>query len=109
MTQTYYVLAQVSPTANVLTVAYTVPAATSTTISSIVVCNTTGSDTTFRISVEVAGAADAIKQYLYYDLPIANNDTFIATIGVTLAATDQLAVRAGSSNISFNVFGVELS
>jgi hypothetical protein len=109
MTQTYYVLAQASPTANVLTVVYTVPAATSTTISSIVICNTTSSATTFRISVEIAGAADAIPQYLYYDLPIANNDTFVATIGVTLATTDKLAVQAGVSNIAFNVFGVELS
>lgn len=109
MTQTYYVLAQVSPTANVLTVAYTVPAVTSTTISSIVVCNTTGSNTTFRISVKIGGAADTIQQYLYYDLPIANNDTFIATIGATLATTDKLAVQAGTSNIAFNVFGVEIS
>jgi hypothetical protein len=107
--ETFQVLGQVSPAANTLTPAFTVPGSTSAQISSIVVCNTNSTSTTFRVSIQVAGAADNIKQYLYYDLPILNNDTFIATIGITMATTDVLAVQAGMTGVVFNVFGVEIT
>jgi hypothetical protein len=107
--ETYRVLGQVSPTANTLTPAFTVPSSTSVQISSIVVCNTNNTSTTFRVSIQVAGASDNIKQYLYYDLPISDNDTFVATIDITMAATDILAVQAGMSGVVFNIFGVEIT
>lgn len=107
--ETYRVLAQSTPSANTLTTAYTVPASTSTQISSIMVCNTNTTETTFRVSVRIAGASDTIKQYIYYDLPILNNDTFVATVGITLATTDVISVQAGMTNVSFNIFGVEIS
>lgn len=109
MATSYKVLAQSNPSATTLTTLYTVPGSTSTTVSSIVVCNTAASATTFRVSIQVGGAGDATKQYLYRDLPIAANDTFIATIGITLAATDVLAVYAGNGNLAFSAFGVELT
>jgi len=86
---------------------YTVPASKEATISSIVVCNRGTTATAFRISVRIAGAGAANDQYLYYDCPIAANDTFIATIGITLATTDILEVYAGNANLSFNAFGDE--
>ncbi len=109
MTQTLKVLGQSSPAAITLTALYTVPSATSTTVSSITVCNTNATAQTFRISVAVGGAADAISQYLYYDLPIAANDTFVATMGVSLAATDVVRVYASTTNMTFQAFGVEIS
>jgi hypothetical protein len=102
-------LGQLAPSATTLTDLYTVPAATQTTVSSIVVCNRSGSSATFRIAVAIAGAADATKQYLYYDTTIPANDSFVATIGVTLATTDKLRVYASNANLSFNAFGVEVS
>lgn len=98
-----------SPVANTLTALYTVPAATSATVSSVVACNTTVGPVTFRISVAPAGAADAISQYLYYDQPLAAKDTFVATIGLTLATTDVIRVEASSTGVAFNVFGVEVT
>jgi hypothetical protein len=56
----------------------------------------------------VAGAATSNKDYLYYDLLIGGNDTFIATIGVTLATTDVVRVYASSANISFSLYGSEV-
>lgn len=106
---TVKVLAQVKPAATTLTTAYTVPASTSTTMSSIVICNTSASVSYFRISVCVAGAADDLKQYLYYDLPLDSNDTFIATIGLTLAATDVIKVRSSDGNLAFNFSGIEIA
>ena len=106
---TVKVLAQVKPAATTLTAAYTVPANKSATVSSLVVCNTAASVSYFRVSVCVAGAADDLKQYLYYDLPIDSNDTFIATIGLTLAATDVIKVRSSDGNLAFNFSGIELT
>ena len=109
MTNTYQVLGQSNPTANVLTTLYITPAATSTTVSSITVCNQAGTFANFSVSVAVAGAADNAKQYVYYQLVIDGNDTFIATVGFTLAATAVVRVEASSSNISFCLFGVQVT
>jgi hypothetical protein len=109
VTETRKVLGQSSPNATTLTDLYTVPAATSIVSSSIVVCNRSGTSTSFRISIAVAGAANDNKQYLYYDVPIAGNDTFIATIGITLAATDIIRVYATLATLSFNLFGAEVT
>lgn len=109
MTETPKVLAQLNPSATTLTNAYTVPAATSVVVSSIFVCNSSASPTTFRISVARAGAIDAPAQYLFFDVPISGNDTFAATSGFTLATTDIIRVYAGSTTLSFNVFGVEVT
>jgi len=108
--ETLKVLGQAVPTANVLTDLYTVPASSSAVISSIVVCNQNSSSTiAFRVSVAVGGAADTPKQYLYYDLPLTNNDTFVATIGISLAQNDVVRIQSDTANVSFNLVGVEVA
>ena len=109
MVDTIKVLGQTNPSATTLTNLYIVPASKSATISSVTICNTGSDATTFRISIAIGGEADSPKQYLYYDLPIPANDTFIATIGVTLATTDIVRVYGGNDDLSFNLFGVEVS
>lgn len=109
MADTILVLGQSNPSATTLTTLYTVPAATSTTVSSVVVCNQSPTKSTFRISVAQAGAADTISQYLYYDFPITGNNTFIATIGMTLATTDIIRIYSGNSQISFTAFGIQVT
>jgi hypothetical protein len=109
MAETLKVLAQLSPSATTLTTLYAVPSSTSTVISSLIICNTTGSTVTFRVSLAPAAAADNIKQYLYYDLPLLANDTFIATIGISLATTDLIRVYASATNVSFTATGVEVT
>jgi hypothetical protein len=103
------VIAQSSPPATTLTDLYTVPALTSTVISSVIVCNRGTVATTFRISVAIAGAGDTPAQYLYYDVPISKNNTFVATIGLSLATTDKIRIYAGNANLSFNLAGVEMT
>ncbi len=110
MTDTLRVLAQVNPLATTLTTLYTVPGATSTTVSTLTVCNQSSTvAATFRVSVQVAAAADNAKQYLYYDLPVLVSDTFAATLGLTLATTDVVKCYASTANLSFNLFGVEVT
>jgi hypothetical protein len=73
------------------------------------VCNRSSVLSTFRVSVAVGGGATANKDYIYYDLPIGANDTFIATVGLTLAATDVVRVYASNTNLSFSLYGSEIS
>lgn len=109
MGNVYKILGQSSPSATTETDLYTVPSATSTVCSSISICNRGATQTTFRISISAAGAATSNKDYLYYDVILAGNDTFIATIGVTLATTDKIRIYSGNSSLSFQVWGTEIS
>lgn len=106
---TLKVLGQQNPLATTLTTLYTVPALTSTVASSIVICNRSATPTTFRVAIRPAGAAISNEHYIYYDVTIAGNDTFIATIGITLATTDVVSVYATLATLSFNLFGQENS
>lgn len=101
------VLGQLKPAAATLLALYTAPAATSVVVSSIVVCEQAAAATSFRISVAIAGAADAPPQYLAYDAALAANETKAFTLGITLGATDVVRVRSLSGNVSFNAFGEE--
>lgn len=107
MAQTLKVLGQSKPSATTLTTLYTVPAATSTVATTISVCNQSATATSFRVSVAPAGAADTASQYLYYDVPINGNDTFMATIGISLATTDVVRVYNTLATLSFSLFGAE--
>lgn len=106
MADTYKTLAQANPAAATLTDAYTVPALTSAIISTITVANRSVA-TSFRLSVAIAGAADANQQYIAYDVPIGANETIALTFGITLATTDIIRVYATLATLSFNIFGVE--
>lgn len=107
MATTVKVLGQVTPVAATLTTVYTVPASTSTVVSSLVVCNQSSTTTTFRVAIRPAGAVIDPKHYIYYNVTIAGNDTFIFTGGITLATTDVISVYATLATLSFNVYGQE--
>lgn len=101
------VLGQSNPVAATATTLYTVPGTTSAVCSSVTVCNRSATATTFRIAVRPAGASLANQHYLYYDVPLGGNDTFVATIGLSLATTDVVTVYATLATLSFNLFGQE--
>ena len=107
MATTVSVLGQSNPSATTLTTLYTCDASSGTVASSIVVCNRSATPTSFRVAVRPAGASISNEHYIYYDVTIAGNDTFIATIGITLANTDVISVYATLATLSFNLFGVE--
>ncbi len=110
MTESLKVLGQSNPAANTLTPIYTCGSGLGATCSSITICNQSPNTTAyFNVSVAVGGAADNPAQYIYYQLPIDPYDTFIATIGFTLAQNDVVRVFATTGNISFSLFGCELS
>lgn len=108
MATTYKVLGQSAPSATTNTTLYTVPAATSTIVSTLSVCNR-GVSTTFRVAVRPAGAAIANEHYVIYDSYVNAGDTIFLTLGITLAATDVVTIYAGTANISFGLFGSEIA
>ena len=109
MATTYKVLGQSNPSATTATTLYTVPAATSTVVSTITVCNQASSAATFRIAVRPAGAALAAQHYIVYGATVPASDTTTLTLGLTLATTDVVTVYASSANLSFNAFGSEIA
>lgn len=109
MADSFKTLAQAALSATTLTDVYTVPASTSAQVYAMI-CNQ-GADATFRVAIALAGAADAAKQYLYYDHYIAANTAFlIPQRGIlTLSTTDVLRFYASTANLSVNVFGLEMT
>jgi hypothetical protein len=109
MAYSYKVLAQSAPSAVTNTNVYTVPSSTQAIVSSITVANRSASGTTFRIAIRPAGATLANQHYIAYDVTLLANDTTVLTIGVTLAATDVVTVYASTADLSFGIFGSEIS
>jgi len=103
------VLGQAALAATTLTAVYTVPGNAQAVISSLVVCNRSGSARTFRIAVSPNGAAIANEHYLYYDVALPAADAFTATVGLTLGPRDVVRVYASDTNCSVSVFGVEIT
>ncbi len=102
------ILGQSSPLATTLTDMYTVPTGATSTISSFFAANRTTSGATFRASVAFSGASDSVKQYIYYDTDLPANETFVATVGITMSQNDVFRVYSSQSGVSFNLFGAEL-
>jgi len=96
-------------TATTNTNLYTVPAATSTVVSTIAVCNQAATTATYRIAVRPAGATLAAQHYIVYGASVNGNDSTILTIGMTLATTDVVTVYCSAATVSFTMFGSEIS
>ena len=109
MAVTYKVLGQSNPSATTATTLYTVPSSTSAVVSTITICNQAAASDSYRIAVRPAGATLDPKHYIAYNGAIPAYDSISLTIGVTLAATDVVTVYAGTANLSFNLFGSEIS
>lgn len=109
MAFTYKVLGQVAPSATTDTTAYTVPASKQAIISTITIANRSASASSYRIAVRPDGATISNEHYLAYDIAIAANDTTVLTIGLTVDAGDVITVYGLSANLSFGIYGSEIS
>ena len=109
MANTYKILGQVTD-ASGETELYTVPSGKSAVISSIIVCNRRPEARIFTISIspDVTAGTDP-KDYIYYEVTLAGNDTFIATVGITLAAQNVVRVSSDDNRVSFSIFGTEIN
>ena len=109
MAQVFKVLGQSNPTACTNTDIYTVPAANSTVVSTITICNANiSANVNYSIAVRPAGATLAQKHYIAANAVVGFLDTIILTSGLTLSNGDVITVFTTGSTVSFNVFGSEI-
>jgi hypothetical protein len=109
MPTNYKVLGQVAPSATTATTLYTVPSSTEAVISTVVVCNRSASNRTFRLAVRPNGATLANEHYLAYDVTVGLSDSTTLTLGITMDAGDVLTVYASTTDLSFSAFGSEIT
>jgi len=102
------ILGQVAPGATTATTLYTCPSSTKTVLN-ILLCNRGATSATFRIALRKSGAALANEHYVVFDETIAANKPYEVTVGISVAATDEVEVFASSANLSFSAFGDEES
>lgn len=110
MAETLKILAQAASSALTNVTVYTVTT-TAAVISTMFLCNTNSAsgDTVRVYAMKSTDGAPAIKNALYYDLPMYNNDTFAATCGITLATGDSIVIYSNSSLVSCQLFGSEIT
>lgn len=109
MPTNYKVLGQAAPNATTNTDVYTVPSATEAIISTMTVANRGTAAATYRIAVRPGGASISNVHYIAYDADIGGNDTVALTLGLTADAADVFTVYASNADLTFGIFGSELS
>ena len=115
MPTTYKILGQTLPTANLLSNVYVVPTSTSAIVSTITICNQSSANANVDIMIRPINETLANKHYLIKGVTIPRADTMILSPGVTLNASVIVAVNNAvasgetAANVSFNVFGIELT
>lgn len=108
MATTYKTLGQYAPLATTNTDLYTVPSGKSAICSTLSVCNR-GIPASFRVAIRPSGASIGVEHYIVYDAYVNQNDTVFLTLGITLAQTDVVTVYSSTANLSFSLFGTEVS
>ena len=97
----YKVLGQSNPSANTATTLYTVPGATTTVISSIVLANTAASTSTATISFDGVVAVPTVS--------IAANTVIEISLKQVLNATKTITGGASTTAVSIHISGVEIA
>ena len=102
------ILAQANPGAATAANLINVAAGHDFVVSTLVISETNGAAATFRVCVTPAGGAAttvAAANSLAWDMPIAANQTITLTLGITLAATDNMTIRSSTANLTYTAFG----
>jgi hypothetical protein len=114
MPEIYKILGQVAPADSEENILYSSPAATQTLVTNITVVNRSSSAQTFDVYVYTsvpsvsAGYSSPVLNSLYKNTAISANATEILEPGITLGAQNSIVVK-GTANITFSVYGVEIS
>ena len=80
---------------------YTVPSATTTIVTNILVTNTGGTDGTFTILLDDVSAATTVT--------VGGFDTTVIDMKQALVATDTIKGLASATSINFHISGVEIA
>jgi hypothetical protein len=80
---------------------YTVPSATTTVVTDILIANTSGTAGTFTLALDGVSIATAV--------PVGANDSTSIQLKQVLATTKIIAGLASSTSINFHISGVEIA
>jgi hypothetical protein len=80
---------------------YTVPSATTTIVTNILVTNTVAEDATFTILLDDVSAATTVT--------VGGLDTTVIDMKQALAATDTIKGLASATTVNFHISGVEIA
>jgi hypothetical protein len=109
MSNSFKILGQVAPAANVANTFYTAPANTQTIVSGLNICNQDNVNRTFSVAVVPSGNTLAAKHYIAYQANIGATSYTTVSLGVSLNANDNITVLSpNTANISFCAFGIEI-
>lgn len=108
---TAYKAAQVQGTSDVDTYAtlYGTTVSTEAVVSSIIICNTTGSPQTYRIGIDTTEGTPSSSEWVVYGATAQANDTVCLTLGVCLQNSRYLRVSSSDSGVTFSAFVSEIS
>ena len=111
MANNYKTVGQAAPSANTDTNLYVVPANNRFVSSTLSICNrnVSGVNSKFRVAVVPNGESLSNKHYVIYEQFINSRDTIYKSIGMTLAEGDTVIVRSDSADLSFSLFGNEIT
>ena len=115
MATTYKILGQGVPTTATSTTLYTVPnTSTQTVISTVTICNTTGTAAGAYLYLIKGGATAGTTNALVYNSSIPANGTVTLTLGLTLSNTSStvdfiVGGTATSGALTFTVSGSEIA
>ncbi len=80
---------------------YTVPSATTTVVSDILVTNTSASSATFTIALNGISIASTV--------PVGANDTTSISLKQVIPTTQTITGLASATTVNFHISGVEIS
>lgn len=110
MAETYKQLGNVSPSATTNTLLYQCPVDTAAIISTISVCNTNGTASTFGIAIVDGVAIDLdADDWIVSGCAIAANDAYRETTAITLQAGFSIVIVAGHTGVNFHAWGCEIA
>lgn len=109
MAVTYKVLGQLHPASATPSTLYTTPNGTQAVCSTMTVCNLGAVPINYRIAIRPSGASLDHLHYIVYDSYVNIGDSVFLTLGITLGSTDVVTVYSGSGDVTFNLYGSEMT
>ena len=114
MPQSFKRLGAIVPSANTQTNVYVVPESTEAVLSTVTVCNQTAVNTSYSLmyfdeSEFNTGASAPSSSFLIRGAVVPAADTIVLTMGLTANANAIISCNATGSDISFSIFGSEIT
>lgn len=97
-------VAQSNPSAASLTDLYVAPSGKEAVVSTLAIAEHGGDFAQFDVLVSPSGAAASDTHILIKDGQLGAKDTLFFTIGIALAPTDVIRVKASTADVTFTAF-----